>query len=58
LQDGRLNIDNSPVENAIRPLAIGRKNRMFSVSEKGAKNSAMFYSLIEAAKANGLVPYA
>jgi hypothetical protein len=35
--DGRLNIDNNPVENAIRPFAIGRKNWLFSNSVKGAK---------------------
>jgi len=40
-QDGRLNIDNNPVENAIRPFAIGRKNWMFSDSQRGAKASAM-----------------
>ena len=34
-QDGRLNIDNNPVENAIRPFAIGRKNGMFSGSQSG-----------------------
>lgn len=56
--DGRLNIDNNPVENAIRPFAIGRKNWLFSNSVKGAKASAMLYSLIETAKANGLEPQA
>ena len=56
--DGRLNIDNNPVENAIRPFAIGRKNWMFSDSQSGAKASAMYYSMIETAKANGLEPYA
>ena len=56
--DGRLNIDNNPVENAIRPFAIGRKNWLFSNSQAGAKASAMLYSMIESAKANGLEPYA
>jgi transposase len=56
-QDGRLNIDNNPVENAIRPFAIGRKNWMFSDSQSGAKASAMYYSVIETAKANGLEPF-
>jgi transposase len=37
-QDGRLNIDNNHVENAIRPFAIGRKNWMFSDSQCGAKS--------------------
>ena len=56
--DGRLNIDNNPVENAIRPFAIGRKNWLFSNSVKGAKASAMLYSLIVTAKANDLEPKA
>ncbi|MFT5610123.1 MAG: transposase [Polaribacter sp.] len=56
-QDGRLNIDNNPVENAIRPFAVGRKNWMFSNSQAGAKASATLYSVIETAKANGLEPY-
>jgi len=58
LEDGRYPIDNNPVENAIRPFAIGRKNWLFSTSVKGAKASANLYSLIETAKANGLEPYA
>jgi transposase len=58
IKEGRLNIDNNPVENAIRPFAIGRKNWLFSDSQKGAKASAMLYSIIETAKANGLEPYA
>ncbi|MFK4754886.1 IS66 family transposase, partial [Oceanobacter antarcticus] len=58
LTDGRLHIDNNPVENAIRPFAIGRKNWLFSDSQSGAKVSAMMYSLIETAKANDLEPYA
>jgi len=58
LEDGVYPIDNNPVENAIRPFAIGRKNWMFSASVDGAKASANLYSLIETAKANGLEPYA
>jgi transposase len=58
LEDGDYPIDNNPVENAVRPLAIGRKNWLFSASVKGAKASANLYSLIETAKANGLEPYA
>jgi transposase len=56
-QDGRLNIDNNPLENASRPFAIGRKNWMFSDSQRGAKASAMYYSVIETAKACGLEPF-
>ncbi|MCG7887016.1 MAG: IS66 family transposase [Candidatus Thiodiazotropha taylori] len=57
VEDGRLNIDNNPAENAIRPFVIGRKNWLFSASVKGAKASSNLYSLIETAKANGLEPY-
>ena len=58
LDDGRLEIDNNPTENAIRPFVIGRKNWLFSHSVKGVKASANLYSLIETVKANGLEPYA
>ena len=57
LEDGRLNISNCLVENKIRPFAIGRKNWLFSDSVEGAKASAMFYSLIETAKANNVEPF-
>jgi transposase len=57
LDDGRYPIDNNPVENAIRPFAVGRKNWLFSASVKGAIASANLYSLIETAKANDLEPY-
>jgi|GEM_PF-1354158 len=45
-------------ENAIRPFVIGRKNWLFSVSQKGATASANLCSLIETAKANGLETHA
>lgn len=57
VEDGRLSIDNNPAENAIRPFVVGRKNWLFSASVPGATASANLYSLIETAKANGLVPY-
>jgi transposase len=57
VEDGRLSIDNNPAENAIRPFVVGRKNWLFSASVAGATASANLYSLIETAKANGLVPY-
>jgi transposase len=50
--------DTNPVENAIRPFVVGRKNWLFSGSPKGAHASAGLYSLIETAKANGHEPYA
>jgi len=46
--------DNNRAENSIRPFTLGRKNWLFCVSEAGADASAMYYSLIETAKANKL----
>ena len=56
LDNGLVRMDNNLIENAIRPFVIGRKNWMFSVSPEGARASALFYSLIETAKANKLEP--
>ncbi|AWX98948.1 transposase [Marinomonas primoryensis] len=57
LTDGRINIDNNRAERAIKPFVIGRKNWLFSNTGNGARSSAMLYSIIETAKANGLIPY-
>lgn len=57
LFDGRIEIDNNPVENAIRPNVIGRKNWLFSVSEARARANAICLSLAETAKANGIDYY-
>jgi transposase len=51
-----LPIDNNPMEQAIRPFTLGRKNWLFAGSPRGADASAFLYSLIETAKANGLEP--
>jgi len=56
-QRGDLPIDNNRAENAIRPFVIGRKNWLFSDTPQGANASAIIYSVIETAKANGLEPY-
>ena len=56
-KNGHLNIDNNRAERAIKPFVIGRKNWLFSQTAKGAKASAMLYSMIETAKANGLTPF-
>ena len=58
LNNGEVEISNNFAENAIRPFVIGRKNWLFSDTVKGAKSSAIVYSLIETAKANGVEPYA
>ena len=57
IDDGLLSIDNNRAERAVKPFVIGRKNWLFSASTQGARSSAMLYSIIETAKANGLVPY-
>nr|WP_276315833.1 transposase [Parashewanella hymeniacidonis] len=57
LDDGLLNIDNNRAERAVKPFVIGRKNWLFNVNHNGAETSAMLYSMIETAKANGLVPF-
>jgi transposase len=55
--DGHVSIDNNRAERAIKPFVIGRKNWMFSNTASGAQASAVLYSLIETAKANGLTPF-
>jgi transposase len=57
LKDGRIEIDNNLIENAIRPFAIGRKNWLFCGSPRGAQAGAILYSLLETCKANQVEPY-
>ena len=57
VNDGRLNIDNNPVENSIRPVALGRKNYLFAGSHEAAKRSGMLYSLLGTCKMHGIEPY-
>jgi len=52
-----LNIDNNPVENSIRPVAIGRKNYLFAGSHAAAQRAAMFYSLLATCKNHQINPY-
>jgi transposase len=53
----KLNIDNNPVENSIRPIAIGRKNYLFAGSHEAAQRTAMLYSLMATCKLNDINPY-
>lgn len=55
--DGRLEIDNNTAENAIRPLALGRKNWLFTGSVRGGKACAIALSLLQSAKVVGINPY-
>ncbi|MFO7033212.1 IS66 family transposase [Limnospira fusiformis CCALA 023] len=57
LYDGRLEIDNNLVENAIRPVALGRKNYLFAGSHSAAKRAAMVYSFFAICKKHGVNPY-
>ena len=56
--DGLLPIDNNPVENVIRPIALGRKNWLFTGSEQAGQRAAAIQSLLGTAKLNGLDPAA
>jgi transposase len=51
-----LNIDNNPVENSIRPVAVGRKNYLFAGSHAAAQRSAIFYSLLATCKNHQINP--
>ena len=55
--DGKLEMDNNLVENAIRPVALGRKNYLFAGSHKAAQNAAMLYSFLGTCKINNINPY-
>ncbi len=55
--DGILEIDNNLVENAIRPIALGRKNYLFAGSHQAAARAGIIYSLITCCKKNNINPY-
>jgi hypothetical protein len=58
VEDGRYPIDNNPIENAIRPVALGKKNWLFAGSETAGRRAAAIMSLLATAKANGREPHA
>ena len=58
LNDGRIELDANPVERAIRPVALGRKNHLFAGSDGGGHRWAVARSLIESCKLNEVEPYA
>src|SRR5471030_6828 len=53
---GTLPIDNNPVENTIRPIAVGKKNWLFAGSERAGRRAAAIQTLLATAKLNGLEP--
>ncbi len=58
LDDGRVEMDTNPVERAIRPIALNRKNTLFAGSDGGAQHWAVAMTLIQTAKLNGVEPMA
>ena len=56
VNDGRINVDNNLIENAIRPLALGRKNYLFCGNDASAYRAAIVYSLISTCKAADVDP--
>lgn len=58
LEHPRIPLDTNRVENAIRPFCIGRKNWLFSQTTACTTPSARLYSLVEAARVNGIEPHA
>ena len=56
VNDGSWHIDNNGVENAIRPLAVGRKSYLFCGSDASAVRASMIYSFIATCKAAGIEP--
>jgi transposase len=58
LEDGRLELSNNRAERSIKPFVIGRKNWLFANTPRGARASAIIYSIVETAKENRLNPYA
>ena len=57
VEHGAYPIDNNPVENAIRPIAVGKKNWLFAGSERAGERAAVLQTLLATAKANDLNPY-
>ena len=56
LEHGEIEISNNQVENAIRPIVVGRKNWLFADTPEGARASTVIFTVLETAKANGLNP--
>ena len=54
--DGRLEVDNNIAENAMRGIALGRKNYLFAGSDAGGERAAAIYTIVQTAKLNGLNP--
>ena len=58
IDDGHFHIDNNPIENSIRPVALGRKNYLFAGSHEAAQQAAVIYSILATCKLHGVEPFA
>ncbi len=58
LTDARLEIDNNIAENAMRGIALGRKNYLFAGSDTGGERAASMYTIVQTAKLTGVNPEA
>ncbi|HEY8388003.1 MAG TPA: transposase, partial [Parasegetibacter sp.] len=56
-EDGRLLPDNNPIERAIRPVTLYRKNSLFAGNEHGAERAALFFTLVENCKLHNVDPF-
>ena len=56
LEDGRLGLDNNPVERQLRDIALGRKNFLFAGSHAAGRRTATLYSLLRTAAQHGVPP--
>jgi len=58
VEDGRVEIDNNIVENAIRPTALGKKNWLFIGDARAGERGAILYSIVESCRRRGIDPMA
>lgn len=58
LEDGRIEIDNNQVENAIRPTALGKKNWLFIGEAQAGERGGIIYTVIESCRRRGIDPFA
>jgi transposase len=56
-KEGYYQIDNNGVENAIRPITLGRKNYLFSGNDSGAEDNCIFYTLLGSCLQAGIEPH-
>lgn len=55
LEDGHIDLSNNTAERVVKPFTLGRRNFLFCKTEKGGIETGILYSIVQTAKANGLV---